>query len=128
MIDNIIIIKQIDNTDSVADVMREVCHDVQIEPHLLPIDNDSEDNARLDKLGRGVWAHFDLTFLNKRVTHPNCRSNAQKSLPAILKQHKSQKKAKYNDRILNVEKGNFTLLVFLTTGRMSPECKKFWTG
>jgi len=69
-------------------------------------------------------APFDQTFLDIRVTHPNCRSNAQKSFPVIFKQHESEK-AKYNDRILNDEKSNFTPLFFLATGGMSTECKKF---
>ena len=36
-----------------------------------------------------------------------------------------EKKRKYNGRVLNVEKGNFAPLVFLTSGGMSPECKRF---
>ena len=36
-----------------------------------------------------------------------------------------EKKRKYNGRVLNTEKGNFTPLVFLTSGGMSPECKQF---
>ena len=36
-----------------------------------------------------------------------------------------KKKRKYDERVLNVERGSFTLAVFLTTGGMSPECKRF---
>ena len=57
--------------DTIADVMKEVCHDVRVEPHLIPIESESlinsnastEDNARLDVSGRGVWALFDRTFI-----------------------------------------------------------------
>ena len=35
------------------------------------------------------------------------------------------RKKEYNERVLNVEKGNFTPLVFLTSGGMSKECKRF---
>ena len=54
--------------DSVADMMKEVCYDVQAEPHLLPVDDQNQstnsrttndENARLDVFGRGVWAPFD---------------------------------------------------------------------
>jgi len=52
-----------------------------------------------------------------------CTKISSSNIQAV-KQHESEKKAKYNDRILNVEKRNFTHLIFLTTGEMSPECKK----
>ena len=119
--------------DTIADVMKEVCHDVQVEPHLIPIEGESlinsnastEDNARLDVSGRGVWAPFDRTFIDIRVTHPNCRSNREKPLSLIYQQHENEKKRKYNERVLNVERGSCTPAVFLTTGGMSPECKRF---
>ena len=119
--------------DTIADVMKEVCHDVQVEPHLIPIEGESlinsnastEDNARLDVSGRGVWAPFDRTFIDIRATHPNCRSNRENPLSLIYQQHENEKKRKYNERVLNVERGSFTPAVFLTTGGMSPECKRF---
>ena len=52
--------------------------------HLIAIDSGQdlsnyrssrEDNARLDVSGRGVWSPFDCTFVDIRVTHPNCQSN-----------------------------------------------------
>lgn len=35
------------------------------------------------------------------------------------------KKRTYNDRILHVEKGSFSPLIFSTTGGMGPECTKY---
>ena len=51
---------------TIADVMKEVCHDVQLEPQLITIKDVSStaDNARLDVLARGVWALFDSTFID----------------------------------------------------------------
>ena len=36
--------------------MKEVCHDVRVEPYLIPIEGESlmNSNARLDVSGRGV--------------------------------------------------------------------------
>jgi len=55
--------------DSEAQIMREVCRDVQTEPTLLPInENDYErkvntaDNARLDVSARGLWNSCEKTF------------------------------------------------------------------
>ena len=38
---------------------------------------------------------------------------------------KEKKKEKYIERVQNVERANFTPLVFMTTGGMGPECLKF---
>ena len=40
------------------------------------------DQARLDVSARGVWTPFDKTFLDIRVSHPNCLSNRTKTLKA----------------------------------------------
>ena len=66
-----------------------------------------------------VWS----TFIDIKVTQPNCTSNGDKTLKQIYEEHETEKR-KYNE-VLNVERGNFTHLVFLTTGGMSPECVRF---
>ena len=38
---------------------------------------------------------------------------------------REKKKEKYIERVQNVERANFTPLVFMTTGGMGPECLKF---
>ena len=43
-----------------------------------------------------------------RVFHPMAPSNASKSIPAMYICHESEKKRKYNSRVLNVEKAAFT--------------------
>ena len=40
--------------------------------------------------------------------------------------HEVEKKYVYNQRVLQVEKGTFTPLVFSTTGGMAPEATKFY--
>ena len=60
------------------------------------------------------------------MTHPNCLSNRDKSLDQIYLQNEKEKKDQYNMRVVHTEKGHFTPLVFLTTGGMSPECKRFF--
>ena len=51
--------------DLEADIMREVCHNVQVEPELLPIENENREvkgnqaeKARLDVSGVGVWGSY----------------------------------------------------------------------
>ena len=81
-------------------------------------------NARLDISARGVYGDGDKTFFDVRVTHPNAPSSQDKSLTQIYNLHENEKKAEYNDRVLNVEKGTFVPLVYTTSGGMGPECLK----
>ena len=50
------------------------------------------DYARLDVSARGVWAPFDCTFIDIRITRPNCRSNRDKTHKQIYEEHESEKK------------------------------------
>jgi len=78
--------------DSRAQIMREVCRDVQTKPTLLPInENDFErkvntaDNARLDisARGRGLWNSCEKTFSDIRITYPTSQSYSGKSLAGV---------------------------------------------
>jgi len=60
--------------DSEAQIMREVCRDVQTEPTLLPInENDYQrkvntaNNARLDISARGLWNNCEKISLGSRI-------------------------------------------------------------
>ena len=119
--------------DLIAKMLKEVCYDVRTEPHLLKVNDgdcvlphkNTAEQARLDISARGVWTSFDKSFFDVRVTHPNCLSNRSKPFQKIYEENEKEKKDEYNERVLNVEKGNFTPLVFLTSGGMSKECKRF---
>jgi len=116
--------------DSEAQIMREVCRDVQTEPTLLPInENDYErkvytaDNARLDISARGLWNSCEKTCFDIRITHPTSQSYSRKSLAEVYQQHEKQKD-KYNQRVIDIEKSSFKPLVFTTTGGVAPECNR----
>ena len=119
--------------DTEAKIMKEVCFDVQTEPILTPLvpgenmmrSTNITDHARLDIAARGVWSPSDRTFLDIRVSHPNAPSNRDKTLEKIYADNEQEKKRTYNERVINVERGTFTPLVFLTSGGMSKECKRF---
>ena len=120
--------------DTEAALLKEVCHDVRLEPGLMPIENTDdffalastsvEENARLDISARGVWSSMDKVFFDIRVTHPNTQSNEQKPPAQIYKENEKEKKRKYNERVINIEKATFTPLVFTTSGGMGPECQR----
>ena len=112
--------------DTEADLMKEVCRDVKIEPALIPIPNDkqTQDQARCDISAQGVWSPCEKTFFDVRVCHPNAASYMTKSFDALYLEKEKEKKSKYNDRVINIEKASFTPLVFLTTGGQSKECDR----
>ena len=70
--------------------MREVCTDVRIEPHLLPlanenlVDGNQAENARLDVFGNGIWGPMQKTSLDIRVMHPNCLSYLNKDIAQVF--------------------------------------------
>ena len=43
----------------------------------------------------------------------------------MYNQHETQKKREYNQRVIQVEHGSFTPLVFSTSGGLGPEANKF---
>ena len=117
--------------DLEAELMREVCNDVKIEPHLLPIANtnsvigNTKTNARLDVSGIGIWGPMERTFLDVRVMHPNSPSYMDKDIHQVYKDHEKEKKRTYNERVAQVEKGSFTPIVFSTFGGMGQEAESF---
>ena len=107
------------------------CKDVQTEPALIPVRTQTAegdvgigDAARLDVSARGIWNTFEKTFLDIRVTHANAPSQRHKSTSAIFTAHESEKKRKYLDRVLNVEKAAFVPVVLSTSGGYAPEAAR----
>ena len=117
--------------DLEALMLKEVCKDVRTEPELLPI-GDTEvqssikgDKARADVSAVGFWSPMERTFLDVQIIHPNSSSYLDTTQHQLYIQKENVKKACYNDRILQVEKGSFTPLIFTTTGGMGPESTRY---
>lgn len=114
-------------------LLSKVCKDVEAEPHLLPLTGETltnrtgntSDEARLDVKAGGFWQRSQTAFFDIRVTHVNSSSQAQKSTQKIFKSHEDSKKREYLERVLNIEHGVFTPLVFGTNGGMGRECHMF---
>ncbi len=118
--------------DTLANMMREAgCSDVRTEPALLPVNpNDfssrtnTAEGARLDISARGLQSTFERTFFDVRVSHPYAASNVTVSLKALYQRNEKEKRALYQERVLETEKGSFEPLVFLTTGGTGPSCTR----
>ena len=117
--------------DLEAELMREVCHDVKVEPELLPLDSEVDragnvaEKARLDVSGIGVWGSYERSFLDVRIIHPNAPSYMDKPIEKVYEIHEKEKKRMYNERAIQVEKGSFTPIVMSTFGGMGVEAKKY---
>ena len=114
------------------EILQAVCTDVEIQPVLreltgevLPRGANKAPDARLDIRARGFWAREQSAFFDVRVCHPNADSYKNLTTEQIYKLHENDKKRLYSSRVLEVERGTFTPLVFTTTGGMSDECQRY---
>ena len=92
--------------DLFAKLLIDVCHDVQREPKLQPLNGETlsrkscttDDEARLDIAASGFWGgRFQQTLFDVRVFNPNTVSYRP-----IHKRIEQEKKRKYEERILEV--------------------------
>ena len=118
--------------DLEADMLNIVCNDVEVEPVLqeltgevLPRGANTASDARLDIHARGFWEKPSSAFFDVRVCHPNAESYKDLSPQQIYRQHENEKKRMYAQRVMEIEHGTFTPLVFTTTGGVSEECKRY---
>ena len=101
---------------------------VEVEPQLQPLDNEgfkirsavTSPEARWVFKAGGFWSRGVPAFFDVRVTHVNSKCNQGKTTPTIFKEQEEEKKRKYQQRVLDVEMGSFTPLVFGTTVEWEP--------
>ena len=82
-----------------AKLLKEVCKDVATEPLLTPL----------------------------TVTLTIAKRFANQNLHKAYETNEKEKKKAYNERVMEVEHGTFTPLIFAATGGMGRECSKFFT-
>ena len=82
-------------------------------------------NAKPDVRARGFWREGQNAFFDVRITNTNLESQRHLTSEKIFTKHEREKKIQYNNRIMNVEHGTFTPLVFSVNGEMAKECLKF---
>ena len=107
---------------------------VETEPLLQALDNEvfnlqstvTSREARLDmKKAGGFWTPAVTVFFDVRVTNVNSRSNKGKYTATIFKEQENEKKRKYNQRVMEVERGTFTPPVFGTNEDMGLDRQNF---
>ena len=115
-----------------ANLLRQVCNDVEVEPPLQSVNgftfhssaNTSED-ARLDVRAKGFWRRGQNAFFDVRITNLDNNSQRERAIEAALKSHENEKKRQYNKRVMEIEHGTFTPIVLSIKGVMGKECQVF---
>ena len=116
--------------DSIAEMLEEVTSDVKVELALQPlsgeeINGNQSDEARSDISVRGFGIRVQRAFFGIRVFDLNAQYHQSKTLQKCYEINEQEKRREYSSRILNVEQGTLTPLVFSTTGGMGKECLMF---
>ena len=104
----LITIRHTDLRDLTANLLAEVCKDVDIKPQLLPVTDETFNNqkantsneASVDTKSRGFWVRGQQAFFNVRVFDPNANRYLSKALPQGYIQNEKENKRKYNERVL----------------------------
>ncbi|XP_057296729.1 uncharacterized protein LOC130625645 [Hydractinia symbiolongicarpus] len=120
--------------DITAQLLKEVCKDVRIEPMLAPLQNERFDQksaitsneARLDVSALCFWIPGQRVFCDVRVFDLNAQRYRNTEIKRCYERNEQEKKRLYNERVLQVENGSFTPLVFSTHGGLGRECKRFY--
>ena len=129
------IIRHNEIRDLTASVLTEVCHDVRVEPNLQPITQETlsastantSDGARLDIAMNGFWGgRFERTFVDVRVFNPYAPTNRNSTISTCYRNHETQKKRAYDQRIREVEHATFTPLVMSATGGLARQAAVFY--
>ena len=106
-----------------ATLLNKVCNDVEVEPPLQPVTGEifrnkifEGDEARLDIKARGFWRNGQMNYFDIRVTNINTNSQIHQPSEKIFQKHEKEKKRKYGSRIMEIEHGIFTPLIYSITG------------
>ena len=118
--------------DLEAELLNLVYNDVATEPLLQDVEGEQltrgsnkGQDARLDIYARGFWEPRRSAFFDVRVCHSNAESYRDLEPQQISRLHENEKKRQYSSRVLDIEHGTFTPLIFTTTGGMGKECLNY---
>ena len=122
--------------DLTTSMLREVCHDVSIEPHLIPLNGEhmryrtanTTNEARVDISARGFWSRGQRAFFDIRIFDPMAACYREQSLEAAHQRNEQDKDRAYQERIQHVDQGSFTPLVFTSSGGMGRRARCFYSS
>jgi len=114
--------------------LKEVCHDVKTEPTLVEVNGEVlqertanvKREARLDISALSFWIPGQRVFFGVRVFNLHAQRYRCSELKRCFQTNEKEKKRQYNERVLQIENGTFTPLMFATNGAMAQECQAFY--
>ncbi|MEO1765264.1 MAG: hypothetical protein AAFR83_25800, partial [Cyanobacteria bacterium J06629_18] len=120
--------------DLTHQMLHEVCREVEIEPNLQPCSDvtlshntaNRQIGARVDLSARGFWTRGQRAFFDVRIFEPSAKCYFGKKLSEMYEKNEKDKIREYNERIVKVEQGVFTPLVFSAAGGMAPRTQIFY--
>ena len=109
-----------------ANLLRKVCTDTETEPDLQNLSNEivaslSGDGCRPDIRARGFWRHGQNAYFDVKITNVNSETYKTMPIKKVFQLHEREKRSKYNIRVLNVEHGSFTPLIYSIGGGIGHE-------
>ena len=121
--------------DLTANIISEVCKDIEIERKLTLLTGkelghrtaNTTNEARLDTGAHLVWERGQQSFLDLRASDSNTYHYLNKSLQQCHVMNQQEKKRAYTERVLKIEHGKFTPLVFSIYGSLGRECRTFYS-
>lgn len=120
--------------DVLISMSEEISNDVEKEPLLQPLTGERlsksanvADDARLDLSVRGFWQKGQRAFFDVRVFNPFAPTYRSQKLPNVFSANEREKKRSYGQRVIEIEQGSFTPLVFTPYGGCSKETDRFLT-
>ena len=115
-----------------ATLGENISNDVEIEPHLQPLSGEvlprstnTSEEARLDLSIRGFWQRGQRAFFDVRVFNPFAPFYRCQKLENAFSHNEKEKKRAYGRRVVEIEHGSFTPLVFSSSGGCARESEKF---
>ena len=86
-----------------------------------------EEHARSDIHARGFWGStHHSAFFDVRVFNPNALSYKKSTPSTCYSRHERSKRREYQQRIIEMDGGSFTPLVFSTSGGMGKSASTFY--
>ena len=85
------------------------------------------DEVPLDICARSFWVSGQKLFFGVTVFNPNAQRYSKQTLKQCYSINENEKKRHYNTRIMEVDQGSFTPLVFTVAGGIGREVRAFYS-
>ena len=85
------------------------------------------DEIRLDICARSFWESGQKAFFDVRFFDPTAQRCSKQTLKQYYSMNENEKKRHYNTRIMEVDQGSFTPLVFTVAGGIGGEGRAFYS-